>query len=98
MLEWGTVVKKQVLRTVGVGFCLLLGLSACREIEGVDYLNIGHPADPTAPAGKTAKMSRALISENINVRPDLEALGSVRTGPKTKPAAVDHSMMNHGSH
>ena len=94
--------KKQVLRGVGVGFGLLLALSACREIEGVDYLNVGHPADPAAPMGKTSRLSRALVPENLDVRPELEAKGAPRTGPKAKAPAMDHSKMDHstmrGSH
>ncbi len=83
---------------------LSLGLSACDEIEGVDYLRMGHPADPQAASGKTARMSRALTPENINVRPDLGGNGSAtlrrqKSPDRMNPASRNPATMNHrGSH
>ena len=88
----GDVVKKKVFRGVGVGLFLIMSLSACGEFEGVDYLTMGHPADPGAQSGKKPYMSRALSPENIDVRPDLSAIGSSRS---SSPAAMDHSKMGH---
>ncbi len=91
---------KHIIKPVLLSMGVLLALSACREIEGVEYLNVGHPADPEAQAGKKARMSRALNPENITVRPDLEAVGSAAPA---SPATMDHSKMGHttthrGSH
>ena len=97
MLEWGMLVNKRTKIALGAGFAALLALSACREIEGVDYLDRGHPADPAAPTGRGARMSNALTPENIDVKPELGAIGSASPIRKsrTAPARMDHSMMDH---
>ena len=91
--------KSFVIR-VAIGMSILLALSGCDEYEGVDYLNIGHPADPGAPTGKRARMSGALVSENINVSPQLGSIGrsssQMRTGaPVMNGSQMDHSKMDH---
>ncbi len=97
---WGTDVNKKIILKLGLGTSLLLALVGCREIEGVDYLNAGHPADPGAMAGRPLPMSRALVSENEDVRPELDGIasGPVLTGGRAASApapAMDHSMMDH---
>jgi hypothetical protein len=59
------------------GFLLILG--GCREFSGADYLPYGHPADPASRDGKKARMSRSLIPEDKDVRPDL----AIATPPKS---------------
>ncbi len=86
--------KSIKLRAV-IGMSILLALSGCDEYEGVDYLNIGHPADPGAPSGKQARMSGTLVPENINVRPQLGSIGLSPLQMKTSAPAMDHSKMNH---
>ncbi len=79
---------------------LLLAMTACDEIEGVDYLTRGHPADPAAPAGKRPAISRALVPENINVQPELQKYG--RSGPSRPTSSMAMPAMDHsgkrGSH
>ncbi|MCF6199093.1 MAG: hypothetical protein L3J67_06780 [Hyphomicrobiaceae bacterium] len=92
LFKAGLCVKTGMLASLWLG--LLLGLSACDEIEGVDYLRQGHPADPGASSGKPAKMSRALTPENINVRPQLGGVGSSTPQQQNSPAVTNHR----GSH
>ena len=62
--------KGKISRMVlSMGF--LLALSACGEIEGIDYLSLGHPADPDARTGKQQRMSSSLVPELITVKPDV---------------------------
>lgn len=82
---------------------LALSLSACSEIEGVDYLRLGHPADPTSKAGKLEGMSRALVPENITPVPDLKAAKAATPSSGTKTmdqgSTPGGSMSGHrGSH
>ena len=86
---------KRIVIRVALGFGVLLMLSGCEEYEGVDYLNIGHPADPVAASGQRARMSGALVSENINVSPQLGSIGSSAARMQTTAPTMDHSTMDH---
>ena len=86
--------KSFVIRAA-MGMSILLALSGCEEYEGVDYLNIGHPADPAAPTGKRARMSSALVSENINVSPQLGSIGLSSSQIQSGGPVMDHSKMDH---
>ena len=74
---------------------LALSLTACAEIEGIDYLRLGHPADPDARPGQVERMSNALRPENITPRPKLEAVRPAKT--REGGSAMDHST-HRGSH
>ena len=77
---------------------LTLAIAACGEIEGVDYLTLGHPADPAAQAGKHEAMSRSLEPEIITVKPDLKPAASAKPGRMAQPQkAMDHSMHGGGN-
>ncbi len=78
-----------------IGMGILLTLSGCEEYEGVDYLNIGHPANLEAPAGKRAGMSRSLVSENITVSPQFGSIGVSPMQMKTSAPAMSGPMMDH---
>ncbi len=80
------------------GVALAVTLAACAEIEGIDYLRLGHPADPDSLPGRVERMSNALVPENITPRPKLEAAKPAQT-TKTKEggSAMDHST-HRGSH
>lgn len=69
---------------------MMLALTACGEIEGVDYLSLGHPADPDAQSGRHERMSNSLEPEIITVRPDLKAAEPAKAGEAAAP--MDHSM------
>ena len=87
----------RVVLRVAFSVSILLALGGCDEIEGVDYLNIGHPADPGSPAGHRAGISRALVSENVDVRPDLGSIGNSQAGSQSSAPVMDHSKMNHSN-
>ena len=89
--------KNFILRAA-IGMSILLSLTGCEEYEGVDYLNIGHPADPASATGKRARMSRALMPETINVTPEFGSLGSFTPKARGNKPVMDHSKMNHGGH
>ncbi len=86
--------KSFVIRAA-IGMSILLALSGCEEYEGVDYLNIGHPADPGAPSGKRARMSGALTSENISVTPQLGSIGLSPLQMQSGGRVMNKPMMDH---
>ena len=85
---------KRFIWSVIVSAGVLGALTACSEIEGVDYLPFGHPADAGARSGKQEVMSRSLMPELITVKPDVKAAAPAKTGSATKP--VDHSVHGGG--
>ncbi len=52
---------------------LLFMVGGCRDFSGADYLPYGHPADPASKDGIKARMSRSLVPENLDVRPEISA-------------------------
>ena len=76
---------------------MMLALTACSEIEGVDYLSLGHPADSDARSGKHERMSNSLEPELITVQPDVKAAEPAKAGSAAKsPKVMDHSMHGGG--
>ncbi len=86
---------KSFIIRAAIGTSILLTLSGCEEYEGVDYLNVGHPANLDAPAGKRARMSRSLVSENITVRPQFGSIGVSPMQMKAGSPAMNKPMMDH---
>lgn len=88
-------ISRMILST---GF--ILALSACSDIEGVDYLPLGHPADIDSRSGKTEPMSNALLPELITITPHAKSAttGAATPGTSTGSGAapMDHSMHGGG--
>ncbi len=86
---------KHIIPKGMLGATILLSLTACGEIEGIDYLRLGHPADPQARPGQVERMSNALIPENITPKPKLEEIGTAPAASRAQPAGQG---MHRGSH